>query len=475
MAALEVKPPDPGVKSSLSYADKTKMNIRYDQKLKRNVLDIEVGKEKVEDEMILSEETVEKLLNKINMNIQTHVEGYQVSHGRKKAKIEVLCKSGLDLEQFCLQESIQVERGVKTNFIRPAGRRDVEVTVNGLGFNTPDSLIQEYIAKFGGELVTKDVIYERFVKGPFAGKVNGIRKYQVDFSKASGKMGTFHLLDGRKVKVFYRGNKSTCGWCHQDSAKCKGDARAKGCRESGTQQVLLADHMNKLWSEIGFSQERFETSEMEYDDLDTADNLGGDRKILQTSHFPRKLAHPKLDEKVKDKFSMVRIKNFPLNISEDEIIKFLQKEVDEKITAENIQTEITGHSTNIILGPEPSLEIVAKAIEVLDYNTTKKQFFENRKLHAQMHRPLTPEKQKPVQTNPDPNADNSLKPVNEEGIVKSVVQNFNKSDINSSKTSQPKSNQVRKNSSSHTSMSSAATHPVARHKEDLRSSSTLKK
>ena len=53
------------------------MNVRFDQRLKRNVLDIEVEKEKVEDQMILSEETVEKLLNKINMNIQTHVEGYQ--------------------------------------------------------------------------------------------------------------------------------------------------------------------------------------------------------------------------------------------------------------------------------------------------------------------------------------------------------------------------------------------------------------
>ena len=114
------------------------MNIRYDQKLKRNVLDIEVEKDNVEDEMILSEETVQKLLNKINMSIETHVEGFQVSHGRKKAKIEVLCKAGLDLEQFCLQESIQVEKGVKTNFIRLAGRRDVEVTVTGLGFNTPD-------------------------------------------------------------------------------------------------------------------------------------------------------------------------------------------------------------------------------------------------------------------------------------------------------------------------------------------------
>ena len=59
-----------GVQNPLSYADKAKMNIRYDQKLKRNVLDIEVEKDNFEDEMILSAESVEKLLTKINMNIK---------------------------------------------------------------------------------------------------------------------------------------------------------------------------------------------------------------------------------------------------------------------------------------------------------------------------------------------------------------------------------------------------------------------
>ena len=129
---------------SMSYADRTKMNIKFDQKLSRNILEIEVEKDNAKDEMIVSEETVVNILCKINMN-SNHVEGYQVSYGRKKSKIEVLCKQGLDLEQFCLYESFQVEWGVKTNFIRPASRKDIEVTVADLGFNTPDSLVQEYI------------------------------------------------------------------------------------------------------------------------------------------------------------------------------------------------------------------------------------------------------------------------------------------------------------------------------------------
>ena len=114
-----IKPPDTGGRST-SYADRAKMNIRYSQKLNRNVLEVEVVKESDEDEMILSEETIVKLLKKLWLNINSHVEGYHVRYGRKKSKIEVLCKAGLDLEQFCMYKSLQVEKSVRTNFIRPA-------------------------------------------------------------------------------------------------------------------------------------------------------------------------------------------------------------------------------------------------------------------------------------------------------------------------------------------------------------------
>ena len=139
--------------------------------------------------------------------------------------------------------------GVNKIFIRPAGRKDITVTVTGLDFNTPDSLVQEYITKFGGKLVTKEVIYEKYGVGLFQGKVNGTRKYQVDFSEAKLQMGTFHILDGQKVKVFYRGN-GTCGWCQADSIKCPGGAKAKACKEVGTKQVHLGEHMKELWSKI---------------------------------------------------------------------------------------------------------------------------------------------------------------------------------------------------------------------------------
>ena len=395
MAGEDKTPPGPGGvarSTSNSYAERAKMNIRFDQKLKRNVLEIEVEKDNEEEEIILSAETVSKLLNKIKMNIHSHVEGYQVSFGRKKSKIEVLCKQGLDLEQFCVAESLQVEKGVKTNFIRPAGRKDVAVTVTGLGFNTPDSLVQEYICKFGGKLVTKDVIYVKYGAGPFQGKLNGARKYMVDFTEAKLQMGTFHILDGKKVKVFYRGNRSTCAYCQADSLKCPGGAKAKLCKETGTKQVHLQEHMKELWSEIDFNPQTFEITEVEYDDTECSENLGVDRKILNTVNFPRVNDREVSSPSERAKFTGVRINNFPRDISDEEVAQFLTKEVSEEINVSDISSEKTQYSTNIYLGPGPSLEVIAKAAECIDYKTTSKTFFDARKLHVQLHRPLTPEK-----------------------------------------------------------------------------------
>ena len=58
----------------------------------------------------------------------------------------------------------------------------------------------------------------------------------------------------------------------------------------------------------------------------------------------------KLVEADKNKFSVARINNFTLEATEDMIIDFLKKEVDESIVAENVKIEKTNHSTNVFLG-----------------------------------------------------------------------------------------------------------------------------
>ena len=394
-------------RSANSYAEKAKMNVKYDQRLKRNVLEIEVVKTDVNDEMNLSQEVLEKLLKNIGIGMNTQVEGCQVNYGGKATKIKVLCKPGVDLEQFCRQESFQVCRGVVTKNIRPSGRKDVTVTVSGLDFNTPDSLVQDYIEN-------RNVIYVRYEDGPFRGKVNGDRKYQVDFTEASLTMGTYHYLDGERVRVYYRGNTKTCGRCHQGPGLCPGGGIARECQDMGGQKKDLIEHMKELWNQIGFSPTSFKIPERVSDDADDSDNLGGDQKILNMFNFPRQGPKQPLSTTEEDKFTKVRINNFPLEISPSDAFDFMQKRVDKGIAAGDIEMVRDHRSSQIVLGPGPSKSVIIKALDTLDFTKSQKYAYPDRKLYARLHKPLTPEKQclprTPSGTVP-PTFDNKVKPL----------------------------------------------------------------
>ena len=74
------KPPD-GVKDQVqSYADRLKTNVKRDQRLKRNVLEVTLEKNDRNSEMWfeLDPESTARLLKVLGIDIQTQVEGYQV-------------------------------------------------------------------------------------------------------------------------------------------------------------------------------------------------------------------------------------------------------------------------------------------------------------------------------------------------------------------------------------------------------------
>ena len=123
--------------------------------------------------------------------------------------------------RFCKDVNIKVTENIVTGVIRPSGKKEVIVAITGLYFNAPDKLVLEYLRKFG-DVVNQSVIYSKLETGPLKGKYSGERKYQVDFSKSTHKMGTYHLIDGCKVRVFYRGNKKTCGRCLKFAEDCWG-------------------------------------------------------------------------------------------------------------------------------------------------------------------------------------------------------------------------------------------------------------
>ena len=444
-------PPQVPLATKQSYADRAKMNVRYDQRLKRNVLDIEIEKNDVKDEMFLNQDVVAKLLQNIGMKIDTHVEGYQVTYGGKSGKISVLCKDGIDLERFCRQECFEVCKGVMTKNIRPSGRKDITVTVSGLDFNTPDTLVQEYISKFGGTMVSNNVIYARHGEGPFKGKLNGDRKYQVDMTTTTSTMGTYHYLDGERVRVYYRGNTKTCGRCHQGAQQCRGGGIARECQNEGGARKDLLAHMKEVWLQIGFSPTTFKIPEREIEDEDG--NFGGDQKILDMVTFPRQVNQPALTTPEKEKFTKAKITNFPVEITDAEALAFMNEKVDKAITLLDMEMIRNERSSQIVLGPGPNKAAVIKAIETLDFYTTQKLFYPDRKLYAKPVKPLSPLKQ----TQPEP--DNSNDSVDNK--VKSAVVNLeNRQDIKTP---------VKATSNSQAKKSSATTAPIAKHKQGLAS------
>ena len=315
-------PPDGGggqklqPERSKTYADRLKTNVKYDQRLKRNVLEITLEKTEEGADLNVDQDCIARVFKTIGISISEHVEGYQVHFKGKHNIISVWMKEGINVEKFCREDNIKVSQGLMTGMIRPAGRKDVFVTISGLDFNTPDTFIFNYLSKFG-RVMNQNVIYSKYREGPFKGKFNGERKYNMDFTESSQPMGTFHIIDGAKVRVFSRGNIKTCGRCHNFSEDCQGDGIAADCEEAGGERVNLSDWMKKLWKKIGFTPEAFELS----DDCEKKNDISSD-----TERFP-KIPEEKSKPKQSDveKYRGVTVKNFPSSLKDEEILDFLDK------------------------------------------------------------------------------------------------------------------------------------------------------
>ena len=365
-----------------TYAERLKTNVKYDQRLKRNVLEITLEKTEKDAEVDIEPEIIARVFKTIGIEISNQVEGYQVHFKGQTSVISVWLAAGIDLEKFCRDDNIKVSRGIMTGVIRPAGRKDVTVTISGLDFNTPDTFVFNYLSKFG-KLMNQSVIYSKFTEGPFRGKFNGERKYNVDFSDSSRPMGTFHIIDGAKVRVFYRGNKKTCGRCHKFSADCPGDGLARDCEAAGGDRVNLSDMMKELWEQIRFTPEAFELGEEENKAF-----------ISDKERFPRFLEKAKPQQSEVDKYRGFTVKNFPTSLTDEEIKKFLVESgvsQDESKTQVNISRSSRNASATIE-GIEP-VE-VTKIIEAIDFPSIRTKFF-NVPLYCRPLRIQTPEKESP--------------------------------------------------------------------------------
>ena len=205
---------------------------------KKNVLEIRLEKQEGAS-FRLSQLEVETLLVRLGIN-GSQFEGVSACPEGKPVVLITLNQS-VNINQFLNRnESYIVKDRVRTTSIRPAGRKDVLVTVFGLHPNTKDQAVIRYLEAHGKVSTSEKVVHHVFPGAPgstlCAGKLNGNRSYVMDIKIP---LGSYHIIDGEKVTIRYPGQEWSCARCHQLKHSCPGFAIARNCT---AERVLLSSH-----------------------------------------------------------------------------------------------------------------------------------------------------------------------------------------------------------------------------------------
>ena len=251
-----------GTKAENSWAQR--LGGSLPSQLQRNVLEIGLEKDQ-RGIFIVSDEDCARLMEKIGLTSvpKEQIETVQICPNGKGV-IYITLKDGIQLDRFCKQDVFTVtQSGIRSTFIKPASKKEVIVTIRGIHPNTRDSVVIDYLAKFGTILTTK-VMYGSFLSGPLEGLKNGNRSYKLQL-KPGMNIGSYHYLDGQKVTLRYAGQKQTCGRCHEDSPNCPGRGVARECEQKGGSKVAFSQYVIDLWNKIGYSPP------VDTSDIDSAD------------------------------------------------------------------------------------------------------------------------------------------------------------------------------------------------------------
>ena len=169
-------------------------------------------------------------------------------------------------------EAYVLKERVETTMILPAGKKEVSVLVTGLHPNTKDQAVVRYLAAHGKVSQTDHVVHHVFPGKPgtslLAGKLNGNRSYMVDITK---HMGSFHIIDGEKVSVKYRGQIRSCARCHQQETNCPGKGVARDCT---SERVLLSTHMQEHWKDVNYTPDNSTCLGLDNVDIDLDIQIG---------------------------------------------------------------------------------------------------------------------------------------------------------------------------------------------------------
>ena len=225
--------------------------------LNKNILEVVLEKDD-RGAFAVSEEDCSRLLRKLGLDQRPGVQVEEVQicpSGR--GVILITLKDGVNVENFCRYDVFELtENGVRSIMVKPAGKKEVVVSLRGIHPNTRNSVVLDYLSRFGKIISTK-AVHGVYSTGPLKGMRNGDRSYKVEV-KSGENIGSYHVIDGQKVSLRYSGQQQTCGRCHQTPQKCVGKGIAKKCQAEGGERVEFTDYILNLWKRIGYSPQNLE-------------------------------------------------------------------------------------------------------------------------------------------------------------------------------------------------------------------------
>ena len=182
-------------------------------------------------------------------------------------------------------------------------------------------------------------------------------------------MGTYDYLDGARIKVFYRGNQKTCGRCHEPARTCPGGGIAKDCEEAGGTRINLNEHMEKVWSEIGFQPSNFYLPQGE-DCNDEAD-----KPITDKNNFNRIEKPSVVTETLEERFVGMSIANISLEISDEEVKEFILEYVSSELEPDNINIVRDKNKSVVTITENLNKDQIKEAMAKINFKDCKLKFF----------------------------------------------------------------------------------------------------
>ena len=154
-------------------------------------------KENLESEKFISNATSASVCDQLEIPITTAFDGFQIMQNGDSVRISLIRKPDIPLDRFLIPRRTTPVAGWQINDLGIMGKCKKKLTVIGLEWTTPDSTVEEYLSKYGIELVPKTAKRGRHREEPWAGLWNNERYYVVDLEHNTASIKTYHSIGGQ--------------------------------------------------------------------------------------------------------------------------------------------------------------------------------------------------------------------------------------------------------------------------------------